>query len=280
MIITRAARHHRFEIVPHGLITDRSLSFLARAIATRLLANTDGYRMTAADLAAESPKEGRYAILGALKELRVARYLYVERKQDERGRWSTTCTINDYPQPHPPECKNRTPVAEVQFPNSGKPESGHPASGDCTLKSINTNTSTNINTNTTTTTTTTELDWTDLSSLDPKQEQVVVVELIEGLDQALQQSLMDELAGALKKGVIKTSWPRWFQNTVENAKRGDFRPNHGLSIAKERAARVRMAAEREAAKLAEAERHRLANNPHERARRQAMVDQLRAHHGL
>src|SRR5690606_17965191 len=130
MKIVRADRHQRFEVVSRDLVVDARLSYRARAIATRLLANVDGYAMSAIDLARESPTEGRHAVLSALRELRGVGYVQVERKQNERGHWSTVTTIYDQPRP---ESNEWTSDTEVRSPDSGSPESGEPASGNRTL---------------------------------------------------------------------------------------------------------------------------------------------------
>lgn len=96
--IIRAPRPPRgyFE-VQNTTARDPRLSYRARGILVRLLSNADGFGMTAADLAREG-KEGRGAILTALKELRQAGYLVTTRKRVERGRWITESIIYDAPQ--------------------------------------------------------------------------------------------------------------------------------------------------------------------------------------
>lgn len=121
--------HHS---VPVQLTRDSRLSFRARAIAIRLLSNAPGFRMTATDLARESPSEGRYAVLSAMKELRKFGYARVIRHQDERGRWNTITRVFHMPQP---ECNDCTSDTEVQSPNSGIPNPGEPASGNRIPKS-------------------------------------------------------------------------------------------------------------------------------------------------
>lgn len=109
-------------------------------------------------------------------------------------------------------------------------------------------------------TTTTSWDWSYLAGFD-NEDRVVVVELVSELDPELQQDLLDELAGARRKGIIKTSWRGWFRSTVKNAIDDDFQLNHGVEIARDRARRAQEAEEREAARLAEAERKKRHADP-------------------
>ncbi len=68
--------------------------------------------MTAQDLARESPNEGRYVILKALRELREARYLITITARGTGGRFFKTNTVYDTPQP-------QAGTTEVQSPNFG-----------------------------------------------------------------------------------------------------------------------------------------------------------------
>ena len=109
--IRRAPRQGNFDIVDRKTVRDKSLSYRARGVLMRLLSNADGYSMTAIDLARDG-KEGRDAILAALKELREKDYLLTRRFQNEQGKWLTENTIFDRPQPSPenPTSVNQTSV--------------------------------------------------------------------------------------------------------------------------------------------------------------------------
>lgn len=113
------------------------------------------------------------------------------------------------------------------------------------------------------TTTSDSLDTTFLSGVDP----MVVVGILDefGSRGASRQDLADELAGALRKGIIKTSWPGWFRSTVANARDSDFRPNHGLEIQKERDRRVADLAACRRRKEAEVRSHARRNDPERQA---------------
>lgn len=114
-IVRAPRRKESFEIVPHARLRDCRLSFRARGLLERLLSNTDGFSMTAHDLARESPNEGRYVILKALRELREARYLITITERGAGGRFYKTNTIYDVPQPSGGEAD----ATEVQSPNFG-----------------------------------------------------------------------------------------------------------------------------------------------------------------
>ena len=113
--IIRAPRPERhYTPIRNAVARDDRLSYRGRGVLVRLLSNADGFQMTAADLA----REGRGAILTALRELREAGYLRTTKVQDEHGRWSTQTFVYDTPQP-----------TGVQKPDSGFPDAGSPDSG-------------------------------------------------------------------------------------------------------------------------------------------------------
>jgi hypothetical protein len=273
MIITRAVRHERFEVVPSHLIRDKRLSILARGVAIRLLTNVDGYRMTADDLAADSPSEGRHRILGALRELRQVGYLVQEKKQDGRGRWSTTTTIYDSPhvsESTHPAVLNFPPTNQPEYENCApvtggrSPEAGQPTSGDSTLKSTNTNT------NTTTTTTSFQLVWPHVLGA---REVVVVTEKFEkqGLPDCARQEVLDELAGKMA-GLAPPKQPMsWLFRIIELATAGQFIPDAGNAVAKERVRRSREEAERQQRAVEVGRQAARSTDPEELARRRSVV---------
>lgn len=77
----------------------------------------------------------------------------------------------------------------------------------------------------------------------PDQERVVVVKLLEGLDSSTGQSLLDELAGQMAAGKIRTTPSNFMRALVGRAHAGRFTPAYGPSIA---ARRTREVSEREA----------------------------------
>ncbi len=116
--IIRAPRPERqYTSLRNEVARDGRVSYRARGVLVRLLSNADGFPMTASDLAREA-REGRGAILTALRELREAGYIRTTKKQDEHGRWSTQTFVYDTPQP-----------TGVQKPDSGFPDVGSPDVG-------------------------------------------------------------------------------------------------------------------------------------------------------
>ena len=116
--IIRAPRPERhYTEIRNEVARDDRLSYRGRGVLVRLLSNADGFQMTAADLAREG-REGRGAVLTALRELRDAGYIRTIKVQDEHGRWSTRTFVYDTPQP-----------TGVQKPDSGFPDVGSPDSG-------------------------------------------------------------------------------------------------------------------------------------------------------
>jgi len=235
MIIVRAPRSNQFEVLPRSLLMDEGLSYRARGLAVRLLANMDGYQMSSADLARQSPNEGRFAILSALRELRARGYLVWERRQGDRGRWTTVVTISDTPAAvatgdQPLHSGDST---GVQSPDSGAPNSGGPNAGPLHRKSTTTTTSTK-----TKKTTTTEETQPIGGQLEvPRRveaEREVVVGLLDGLDARVQQQVLDELAGALLSENPPKRPMSWLKAVGEKARQGTFVPDRALAIGEAR----------------------------------------------
>lgn len=272
MNIVRAPRHGQFELIPVAFLRDKSLSFRARGLGSRILTNVDGYACTALTLAAESKGEGKHAIQTALGELRQRRYLIVYHRQGYGGRWETWSVMHDVPQPASVLCdcnrclkekekKSRAPepdnqvsvtVTETRSPGSGEPDSGPPTAGNRVSKSSNTNTSTNINT---TTTTPTELVWPLWFN---EEQQAVVVERMGGLDQMLQQKLLDQFQGKMEKAPPRSPMD-WFIGTIKNAWDGKFVLTYGDEVAVRRARRAQEAANEAASMVAAAETEKREN---------------------
>jgi len=121
MSIKRAPRpQSNFTIICNTVLRDNNLSFRARGILANILSRPDNWRTDADTLARES-KDGRTAILTALKELELAGYLVRRKYQNEKGHWQTESTIYDKPQP------------KSGFPMSVEPISDSPTSDNPTL---------------------------------------------------------------------------------------------------------------------------------------------------
>lgn len=70
--------------------------------------------------------------------------------------------------------------------------------------------------------------WDDLPHFSVA-EQYEFAELIQGASKCVQQDLADELAGAIRKGVIKGSWQAWMRGIIKR-----FSPNYCREIQKDR----------------------------------------------
>jgi len=117
MSIKRAPRpQSHYTIISNDVLRDQQLSFRARGILASILSRPDNWRTDSESLARES-KEGRTAILTALKELEEVGYLQRKKYQNEKGHWVTESLVFDKP----------------QNPTYGNPTSVEPTSDNLTL---------------------------------------------------------------------------------------------------------------------------------------------------
>lgn len=117
MSIKRAPRpQSHYTIISNDVLRDQNLSFRARGILASILSRPDNWRTDSESLARES-KEGRTAILTALKELEQVGYLQRKKYQNEKGHWVTESLVFDKP----------------QNPTYGNPTSVEPTSDNPTL---------------------------------------------------------------------------------------------------------------------------------------------------
>lgn len=128
--IIRAPRPARgWTEIQNSTLRDGRLSYRARGVLARLLSNADGFRMDAHELAAESPGEGRQAVLTALRELREAGYIVQRRLQGDRGQWRTETYVYDTPQESTEVRSPDSGSTEVRSPDAGGPDVGGPDAG-------------------------------------------------------------------------------------------------------------------------------------------------------
>ena len=134
--IERSKHAQEFVIVGNTEARDGRLSFRARGLHHHLLSLPSGWRVTTADLAKDNP-EGREAIRTALNELIEFGYVTKVKRQDRQGRWSTTLTVHDKPQPaaSTPALAEST---EDGFPGVGNPGVGQPDFGEPGAKDLKT----------------------------------------------------------------------------------------------------------------------------------------------
>lgn len=228
--IESAPRRYK-DILDRALVRDTRLSYRALGVAVRLLSNVQGYKMTSLDLAQERPNaEGRDAIRTALGELEAAGYLTRDRVRLCSGQVMTKVVITD----QPPAPENPASVSAPKKPTPEKPAPGSPRVGESGSKSSNGSSSK------CTTTTTPALTFPSQIS---GEQQVVVVKVISGLDQSVQQQLLDELAGALCSSNPPRRPVAWLRSIALKARSGGYVQDLALTVA---AARQRQMAAVEA----------------------------------
>lgn len=110
-----------YTVLANGVLRDNNLTFRARGILAAILSRPDNWRTTADSLARES-KEGRTAILTALKELENVGYMTRTKYQNEKGQWVWESLVYDTPQ-----------KPQSGFPTTGNPTSDVPTSENDTL---------------------------------------------------------------------------------------------------------------------------------------------------
>ncbi len=93
MDVFRIARHERnFTIIDNDLLRDESLSFRATGLLAYMLSMPPGWEPTGDELG-EVKKEGRDAVLVAMREVEIAGYLVRSREHGPGGRWVHVSTI-------------------------------------------------------------------------------------------------------------------------------------------------------------------------------------------
>jgi hypothetical protein len=107
-----------------------------------------------------------------------------------------------------------------------------------------------------------------------------IEKVLDALDPAVQQQILDELAGALLRPAPPSDLVGWVRGTVENAGRRAFVPSLGIPIAAARARRVQQDAETQAQLRMATDRVTRIKDPMERKRRKALVAEAAAELGL
>jgi len=125
-IIRSPRLESNFSVVSNSVIRDSRLSYRARGVLLEILSRPDNWRVSG-DSLARNGKEGRDAILTALKELREAGYIRMVKQRLADGTFETNNYVYDTPQdmsvsllPYPENPTAVTPYPENPYP--GKPQ--------------------------------------------------------------------------------------------------------------------------------------------------------------
>jgi biotin operon repressor len=125
MSIIRSPRlESNFSVMSNSVIRDSRLSYRARGVLLEILSRPDNWRVSG-DSLARTGKEGRDAILTALKELRDCGYIRTVTNRLPNGTFETVNYVYDSPQDVVPSPENPTTVG-VEAPRPGKPTPGKP----------------------------------------------------------------------------------------------------------------------------------------------------------
>lgn len=147
MTIRRAPRpESNFTQTRNDVIDDTRISLRALGLLVKILRQPDHWGTTREELATRC-KEGVATVRSALKELRLAGYIVLIKKQDERGRWQSESLVYDTPQETPTqtitegrETGGRNPASGATRENTTKPqvapEAGSPPVGTCATKEL------------------------------------------------------------------------------------------------------------------------------------------------
>lgn len=101
-IVRHALEHEKYySIISNAWLRDARLSFKARGVLAQLLSYSNGFNVSVKQLTASTIKEGRDAILAALKELQAYGYLAIERERLSNGRFQPVWHLMSPAEPLP-----------------------------------------------------------------------------------------------------------------------------------------------------------------------------------
>jgi len=124
-IIRSPRLESNFSIMSNAVIRDSRLSYRARGVLLEILSRPDNWRVSG-DSLARSGKEGRDAILTALKELRDCGYIRTETKRLPNGRFETNNYVYDTPQDVSVSVLPSPEIPTAVQPDPSKPEPDKP----------------------------------------------------------------------------------------------------------------------------------------------------------
>lgn len=195
-VIIRRKVASNFTVLDNAIIRDTRLSWKALGLLVRLLSLPPNFKLRLVTLSRERPS-GRDATRSGLKELEQSGYLTIVREREASGKFTTTTwIIQDKPERQP----------ESGNPNVVKPTTVSTKLGNPTLVSTDLKQEFNI-----TTTTTTQKKRTpnqagnEQLTLTVPAELQAILPIIRLLPLNLQQDIIDEIEGKLRRGVLRSS---------------------------------------------------------------------------
>lgn len=195
-VIIRRKVASNFTVLDNAIIRDTRLSWKALGLLVRLLSLPPNFKLRLVTLSQERPS-GRDATRSGLKELEETGYLTIVRERESSGKFTTTTWIIQDKPKNQPRSGN---------PNVAKPVTVSTRSGKPTLVSTDLKQELNI-------TTTTEIG----KNVRPEQvsdeqrtlavpaELSAILPIIKLLPLSLQQDIVDEIEGKLRRGVLRAS---------------------------------------------------------------------------
>ncbi len=240
--IIRAARRHRYAQIEMNAIEDTRLSWAARGLLIYVLSRPDDWRVITKHLVKQGNLR-RDGINSLLRELRKCGYVHRKTIRNKTGSFSG---VDYYVHELGDKISPRTDLPYPAEPDPGGPDTAPP---DPAKPYGIPSTEVYLGT-TTTTTTDTDCGGSGASAQRKHSliypdailaaEREVAEELIKSLPKALKQPVLDEWAGVIRAGAIKTSTIGCLRALVERALDGGFTAERGLRIRHARESQQRL----------------------------------------
>lgn len=275
----RQKRDRGFTKLSNAQIRDDRISWKARGLLAYLLSLPDWWQLRVSKLVEQGP-DGRHSTRAGLAELQKFGYVLIERERNARGRFERTLwTIVEEPSANPRDIATpATPATPANPANPRTPPSPpsppsprsenrivdsvyHDPENQLPVKRTGTTEIPSLKNTTTTPDLAAELTYPSLTSA----ERSVVVGLVQGFSLDMAQALLDELAGAMAAGRVKSSRTGYMRGMVKKANNGEFVPELGLSIADRRTQQTVEGHRRHARHLEEVKRRQQRNSESSRA---------------
>lgn len=210
-VVIRKRVDRNFTALSNNLIKDNRLSWKALGLLTYLLSLPSDFKLRLESLAKQR-SSGRDATRSGLRELEVAGYLLIERAHDEMGRFASTAWIISS---EPFESGER-PCTES--PKTVEPETAVPEADKPPLINIHKHKETQGESNTTT-------NAADFSSRPvglSDSAWSAITRALRDVPHDDAAALIEELASAIRSGVIQKTPEQWFYGLKKRYDKGEF----------------------------------------------------------